>query len=138
MTFDRFGCVSDGGNAAMSCPEIPFLQGSLEAFPGLFFVDILEVLPDMIGPHGFQVESGHGLYGAQRFALSLWPRKRSCSFTSAFRTSSTAVLMTFMMWYLSKVMAAFGRFSSTPLMKAGDISMETMVRLSPRSTKRET
>ena len=55
------------------------------------------------------------------------PRKRSCSLTSAFRTSSTATPMIFMMWYLSKVISAFGRLSSTPLMKAGDMSMETSV-----------
>ena len=63
MTPDRFGCVSDGTNATMGCPEIPFLQGSHETLSGLFFVDFLEVLTDMIGPHGFQVESGHSLYG---------------------------------------------------------------------------
>ncbi|MBP8991570.1 MAG: hypothetical protein KBG82_06290 [Spirochaetes bacterium] len=46
----------------MSFPKIPFLQGTLEAFFGLLFVDLLEVFMDMISFHGLQVESWDGLY----------------------------------------------------------------------------
>ena len=53
-----FYCISrlfDGLQAAVGCPEVPFLQKSLGGLSRLL-VQFLEVESDMVGTAGFEVE----------------------------------------------------------------------------------
>src|ERR1019366_704835 len=138
MTADGFGDVDDGLDAAVCGPEIPSFEEEFGHVGGLG-IEILEHQADLVSPGGFQMTAseveglqllflvGGEVVGILEPEIAGAPESSGWSLRSRRRTSSTASLTRLTTWNLSKVRAALGRCSATPLMKALDMSALTSV-----------